>query len=223
MATMLGIFTAFFFFSMSGAFSPGPLTTMAIVEGSRRGKWSGTWLSLGHGLVEAPYMAVLALILWWGRETILEDPLIAGSIAFIGGGFLVWMGWSLARDAWRRVLSLTGGAAKTIRFGLIPTGLIVTVSNPYWWLWWALLTPFYIQESFAWGVLGVILLFVVHWLTDLIWLTGLAWLTGSGRSLISERIYRRIMIGCGGVILFFGVVFIWAGFRFIITGEVSLG
>ena len=55
------LLTTFFIISLTGALAPGPLTTVAIVEGSRRGKWAGARIAVGHALVEAPYMALIAI------------------------------------------------------------------------------------------------------------------------------------------------------------------
>jgi len=220
---MLQLLATFFVISLSGALSPGPLTTMAIAEGSRRGKWSGWWLSVGHGLAEGVYVAVIALLLWLGREALLQQPLVAGLIALIGGAFLAWMGWNMAAAAWRNRLTLRGEASGPAESGLIPAGIFFSVSNPYWWIWWALLVSLYIRDSLAWGVWGVVALFFVHWLTDVGWLTGLSWLTGSGRSLISQRVYRWIMIGCGAALLFFGGSFMVAGINFLTTGRLGVG
>lgn len=220
---MVPLLASFFAISLTGALSPGPLTTMAIVEGSRRGKWSGWWLAAGHGLVEAPYMALIAALLWFGREAILRQPFITGLIALIGGGFLAWMGWGMAFAAWQRRLTLAGEAAKQTHVGLVPTGSLVTLSNPYWWIWWALITPLYLEDALAWGLLGLFILYLVHWASDVGWLTGLSWLTGSGRSLFSERAYRWVIIICGGALVFFGFSFIIAGLRFLLTGEVGFG
>jgi len=220
---MIQLLASFFIVSLSGVLSPGPLTTVAIAEGSRRGKWSGWWLSLGHGLAEGIYVALIALILWFGRDAILEQPLIAGLIALVGGAFLVWMGWNMTVAAWRYRLTLTSEAAQQARFGLIPTGIFFSVSNPYWWVWWALITPLYIRESLVWGLGGVAILFLAHWLTDVGWLTGLGWLTGSGRSLISPGVYRWVLVICGVVLVFFGISFIIAGLTFLSTDRVGLG
>lgn len=219
---MFPLLATFFVISLTGALSPGPLTTMAIVEGSRRGRWSGLRLAVGHALVEGPYMGLIALALWLGREAILRQPLVAGLIAIIGGAFLAWMGWGMGYNSWRRRLSLEGEAAKEARLGLVPTGALVTLSNPYWWLWWALIIPIYLEDALAWGVLGLVVLYLVHWSTDLAWLSGLSWLSGSGRSLFSPGVYRWVLIVCGGALLFFGVSFVVAGLRFLVTGEVGL-
>jgi threonine/homoserine/homoserine lactone efflux protein len=220
---MVQLLATFFIISLSGALSPGPLTTMAIVEGSRRGRWSGWWLSVGHGLVEAVYVAALAWLLWYGREGLLRQPVVAGAIALVGGIFLAWMGWQTLLPAWRDQVRL--GAENTTgasRLGLTPTGAMVTLSNPYWWVWWALITPFYIQQSLAWGVAGLAVLFFIHWLTDFGWLTGLGWLTGSGRKLVSPALYRWILILCGIALIFFGVSFVAAGATMLWTGEIGL-
>jgi threonine/homoserine/homoserine lactone efflux protein len=220
---MIQLLGTFFIISLTGALSPGPLTTVAIVEGSRRGKWSGVRLAVGHGLVEIVYVAAIALVIWFGRQALLEQPLVIGSIAVVGGLFLVWMGWGMGYGAWRHRLTLEGSTDVDSKLGLVSTGSVVTLSNPYWWVWWALITPLYIEQALAWGVLGLLVLFVVHWSSDLGWLTLLAWLTGSGKSLFSARVYRVVLIVCGAALLFFGITFVIAGIGFLITGEVSLG
>jgi threonine/homoserine/homoserine lactone efflux protein len=219
---MFQLLGTFLIISLSGALSPGPLTTMAIAEGSRRGRWSGWWLSVGHGLVEGAYVAVIAFILWLGRDAILEQPLVAGIIALVGGGFLAWMGWGMALGAWQGQLTLEQETVKEGRFGLIPTGVFFSISNPYWWLWWALITPLYIRQALVWGFGGVIILFLVHWSIDIGWLTGLAWLTGSGRTILKPSVYRWILIVCGAALFFFGLTFVAAGVSFLHTGEVNL-
>lgn len=220
---MLPLLGTFFVISLSGALAPGPLTTMAIVEGSRQGKWSGWRLALGHGLVEGPYVLLIALVLWLGHEALLQQPLVAGLIALVGGFFLAWMGWGMGWGAWRGRLSLAGQTSGRARFGLVPTGALVSLSNPYWWIWWALATPLYIERAFGWGLLGLLVLYLVHWSSDLGWLTGLSWLTGSGRGLLSPGIYRWVLIVCGGALLFFGLSFVVAGLKFLASGQVSLG
>ena len=220
MAQLLG---TFFIITLTGALSPGPLTTVAIVEGSRRGKWSGIRLAIGHGIAEFPYVAAIALIIWLGREAWLRQPLIVGAIAIVGGIFLVWMGWGMGYGAWKHKLSLESDTETDSRLGLVATGAVVTLSTPYWWIWWALVSPLYIEQALGWGVLGLLIFFIVHWSVDLGWLTGLAWITGSGRSLFSPKVYRVVLIVCGAALIFFGVTFFAAGIRFIVTGEVGLG
>ena len=133
------------------------------------------------------------------------------------------MGWNMARGSWRGTLNLSYQESQEAPFNLVTTGSLVTLSNPYWWVWWALITPLYIADAFIWGALGVVILFLFHWSTDLGWLTGLAWVTGSGRALFSARVYRVVLMVCGAALVFFGITFVIAGIQFLVTGEVSIG
>ena len=87
-----------------------------------------------------------------------------------------------------------------------------------WGARWALVAVLYIEQAMVWGIVGVVLLFLVHWLSDIGWLTGLAWLTGSGHKLISPRVYRWVMVGCGIILLFLGLMFVVAGIKFFNDG-----
>jgi threonine/homoserine/homoserine lactone efflux protein len=179
-------------------------------------------LSLGHGIIEGIYVAFIAVVLWLGREAILEQAAIAGSIALAGGVFLAWMGWQMAWGAWYNRLSLTGGTVQKSGLGLVPTGIFVSISNPYWWIWWALIATTFVGQSLVWGVGGVALLFFVHWLTDLGWLTGLSWLTATGHRMFSPSVYRWVLLVCGATLLFFGLSFILIGLQILQTGVVRI-
>ena len=204
----------FFIISLSGALSPGPLTTMAITEGTRRGRWSGWWLSLGHGLVEGSLVLAVA----YGLGTWLKHPLVGAVIGIGGGAFLAWMGWGLVSGAWRRQLTLaaaaTAPAPPVTRLGLVPAGVALSVGNPYWSLWWVSVGAGFILASQQWGLLGVAVVFGIHWLSDLFWLTGLSFLAGSGRRLMSEGVYRGVLLVCGALLIVFSAYFVYSGIGF---------
>jgi threonine/homoserine/homoserine lactone efflux protein len=58
---LAAIFTTSFLVSLTGALSPGPLTTLAVREGVRRGFWAGPALAAGHGAIELALVVALAL------------------------------------------------------------------------------------------------------------------------------------------------------------------
>jgi threonine/homoserine/homoserine lactone efflux protein len=211
---MIQLAGLFFVVSLSGALSPGPLTTMAITEGARRGRWSGVWLSVGHGIAEVTLVAAVA----YGLGVWLNYPLVGASIGLGGGTFLAWMGWGLLSGAWRRQLTLaaatTADAPAVTRLGLIPAGIFLSVGNPYWSLWWASVGAGFILASQQWGLVGVIIILVIHWLSDLLWLTGLGFLAGSGRRIMSEGVYRGILLVCGAFLILFSGYFIYSGIGF---------
>jgi len=212
---MLQLAGVFFFVSLSGALSPGPLTTMALTEGTRRGRWSGWWLSAGHAIIEA----ILVFAIAYGLGTWLKHPLVGAVIGLGGGIFLAWMGWGLLSGAWRRQLTLTAATTAdppaVTRLGLVPAGIALSLSNPYWSLWWASVGAGFILSSQRWGIIGLVTVFVAHWLSDFFWLTGLGFLAGSGRGLMSEGVYRGVLMVCGIFLMSFSAFFIYSGVEFI--------
>jgi threonine/homoserine/homoserine lactone efflux protein len=211
---MLQLAGLFFFVSLSGSLSPGPLTTLSITEGARRGRWSGWWLSLGHAIIEATLVFAIA----YGLGMWLKQPLVGAVIGLAGGAFLAWMGWELMRGAWHRQLTLSAAAAAgapgVTRLGLVPAGIALSLGNPYWSLWWASVGAGFILSSQQWGPAGVGVIFVAHWLSDFLWLTGLGFLVGSGRRVMSDNVYRGVLLVCGAFLLLFSLYFIYSGIGF---------
>ena len=207
--------------SLSGALAPGPLTAMAVTEGARSGRWAGTWLAAGHGLVEIPLVFAIA----FGLGAWLRQPSVAGIVGLVGAVVLLWMGYGLVAGAMRGRLSLSShdtaerapATPTLLRWGHVPGGVLFTLTNPYWSIWWATLGATYIARVMAMG-LGLLTvggLALTHWLTDLVWLGGLSVLAASGRGLIGEKGYRAALLVCGVFLLVFGVYFAWTGIGFL--------
>jgi threonine/homoserine/homoserine lactone efflux protein len=222
LSQLLILYGTFMVISLSGALSPGPLSAMAISEGARVDRWAGTRLAFGHGLVEIPLVFGIA----YGLGAWLKLPLVSGVIGLVGGAFLVWMGYGLATGAWRGRLRLkqaqAGRAPGVMRLGQIPGGIALTLTNPYWAVWWASVGAIYVGRTmgFQSGLAPLGGLAIAHWLTDLAWLGGLSLLVGSGTGLIGERGYKAILLVCGLFLLVFGIYVCWNGFGFLILGRV---
>ena len=90
----------------SGAMMPGPLLTVTIGASVRRGFTAGPLIVLGHAILEI----VLVLLLVLGLAQFLASEWVTTVIALVGGAFLVYMGWSMTRDAWRGRVSLDLGS-----------------------------------------------------------------------------------------------------------------
>jgi threonine/homoserine/homoserine lactone efflux protein len=219
MTNLIPLYATFMLISLSGALSPGPLTALSISEGARAGRWAGTRLALGHGLVEIPLVFAIA----YGLGAWLRQPLVGALIGLVGAATLLWMGYGLTVGAWRGQLTLAGAASgptpAALRFGHVPGGIIFTLTNPYWSLWWATLGASYVARVVAISAspLAVGGLAVTHWATDLAWLGGLSLLVASGRGLIGERGYRWVLVGCGVFLIAFGLFFAWSGLGFLVT------
>jgi threonine/homoserine/homoserine lactone efflux protein len=211
---MVGFLSSAFVISLTGAMSPGPLTTLAITEGARRGRWAGWWLALGHGLIEGSLVVAISL----GLGSFLERPAVGAVVGVLGGLFLAWMGWGLVNGAWRGQLSLraavTAQAPAVSQLGLTPAGVALSLSNPYWSLWWGSVGAGLILTALEWGALGLMAFYLVHWFSDLAWLSLMSFLTASGRGLVNERVYRGMLVVCGLFLLGFSAYFIVSGLRF---------
>lgn len=220
MTPLLSLYATFVLISLSGALSPGPLTALALSEGVRAGRWAGVRLALGHGLVEIPLVFAIA----YGLGEWLRRPLVGGLIGLVGAAVLLWLGYGLAVGAWRGAFSLAAAAAApppaALRFGHMPGGVIFTVTNPYWSLWWATLGAAYVARVVALSATPAAVggLALSHWCVDLAWLGGLSLLVASGRRFIGERPYRLMLLVCGAFLLAFGVYFGWSGFTLLVKG-----
>lgn len=212
-------FTAFVV-GLSGAMMPGPLLTVAIGESARRGFVAGPLLVLGHGILELALVVALAL----GLSAWLSVPAVGRAIALVGGAFLVYMGWGMAKEAWQGKVELgvnpgLGNPSPGSR-GLHPVlaGVLVSLSNPYWSLWWATVGLSYIVLSLKQGVPGLASFFAGHISSDLVWYSLVAAAVAGGRRFLSQGVYRAILVACGAFLVFLGASFIYMG----ATGRVSL-
>jgi threonine/homoserine/homoserine lactone efflux protein len=210
---LVALYGTFMLVTLSGALSPGPLTAICFSEGVRAGRWAGTGMAVGHGLVEFPLVLAIA----FGLSRWLQQPLVNGVVALFGAAMLLWMGYGLVSGVLRRQLTLDTAARAPapamLKYGHIPGGAALTLTNPYWSLWWASLGATYVARTMALapGLPSVTGLWFTHWLIDLGWLGGLAFLASSGRGFITDRVYRGVLLACGLFVIGFGIYFLWSG------------
>ncbi|MFX4262385.1 LysE family transporter [Pelotomaculum propionicicum] len=222
------IFTTAFIVGFSGAMMPGPLLTVTIGESARRGFKAGPLIVLGHAFLELALILALA----GGLSVLLTTPRVSQTIAVLGGAFLLYMGAGMARDAAAGRVSLkmsdqagqevnhsnsggispgTGHAAAQKRMHPVLAGILVSVSNPYWTLWWATVGLGYITLSLQKGTLGLTSFFTGHILADLVWYSLISAAVAGGRKFLSDRIYGGIITACGIFLIGLGIYFLYYG------------
>ncbi len=185
---------------------PGPLLAVTLKESISRGKWSALWLSSGHAFCEL----ILVIALAAGLTRFISGNMVAGPIGLLGGVILIWMGIGAlkapsyeAKDA-----TLTRRKGR----GLVFTGSAVTVSNPYWSIWWLMAAPaLLLWSANQAGTAGIAAFYVGHILSDFLWFGIVGFAAGSGRRFLEGRPYRVAIRGCGIFLLFFGVYFVGYG------------
>ncbi|MDR7534033.1 MAG: LysE family transporter [Armatimonadota bacterium] len=185
--------------SLSGVLAPGPVSALAVSEGARRGAVAGPLVTLGHALAEAAMFGALAA----GTSRILQHPAVVGTIGLAGGIVLAWMGWGIVQTARRSMdwgagpaaagPGIAGGGAAVVR-----AGLLATVANPYWLLWWATVGAAYYVLFARFGAAALLALFLAgHLALDLGWCSLLALVVGAGRGRIPQQVYRAALAVCG--------------------------
>ncbi len=206
-----GVPVTSFLVALSGALMPGPLLTITVGEATRRGFWAGPLIILGHGLLEL----TLVLLLLTGLGTILNRPLVLGTVGLVGGVILVWMGLGLLRASRTSQLKFEAGSAR----GLHPvwSGIVMSLANPYWLLWWLTIGLGYVIFAARYGFVGVCLFFTGHILADLAWYTLVSAAVAYGRNFFTDGLYRGFLASCGCFLFLFSLYFGFQGVKFLLS------
>jgi len=185
--------------SLSGVMTPGPVFAATIAKGFKD-KGAGVKIALGHGLVEFPLMALIALSLGY----VFQEPAVKMAIGLVGGSLLVFLGVSMIRS--RRATA--EGGREQLPYSSFVTGALTTSANPYFFFWWATVGLFLIMNAEQFGAIVVVLFAVVHWSCDLAWYSVTAFTVFRTKHLWTPLVQEVVFIVCGLIMVVFGVVFI---------------
>ena len=203
--SLAAVFCSSFLIAFSGAMMPGPLLTVTVSESTQHGAMTGPLMIFGHGLLELAL--VIALLL--GVAPILQRHDVFVVISLVGGLILLWMALSMLKSLPGLTLSLKPGERKETN--LILSGMLFSLINPYWLLWWATIGLAYIMHSVQFGVMGVAAFFVGHILADLAWYSMISFGISKGRRFFSDVVYRRLIGCCASFLVLFSGYFIYSG------------
>jgi threonine/homoserine/homoserine lactone efflux protein len=190
--------------SASGALAPGPVTAVAVGQGSGS-RHAGAMIAIGHAMVEVP----LVLLMVVGLGAALARPGLQTAIALCGGACLIVMGVTMARAA-------RGARVETAavsRRGPLAAGVLLSATNPYFYLWWATVGLELIVQARAFGAAGFSSFVVVHWLCDLGWLWFLSALSFKGGQFFGRKFQVGAFVVCGALLVVFGAVFAFGAAR----------
>ena len=213
------VFSLAFVVALSGALVPGPLLTYTVIRtmGTRRGAHLvGARVIAGHALLEG----VLIAFLLAGFASVLRSPVTAKVIGAVGGSFLLFMGVRLVVDVARGKMrsplegpqppaqspDTRGSSVRGIRNPILG-GILISMSNPYWWIWWATIgLAFMVQYDISFRNWPLLLAFIAgHEAGDLAWYWLVSAVVSVGRRGLSGRLYRVVLIACALVMVGFGV------------------
>ena len=195
-----------FIVGLSGVLIPGTVFVAVVLQAVRKGWKVGPLIVLGHALLETGFGIALVL----GLSAIMGIQIVRTTIGFVGGVFLLWMGFSLLKSSRHaEILTTPGGKEpKSVSSSPVLAGLVASSINPYFYVWWATVgNVFTIKGLELAGLLGVAIFMFSHWISDLSWYTLISLSVGKSRRYMSNRIYRMVLGVCGMFLIVLGLIF----------------
>ena len=198
---MLEIFSMLFIgfsLGLTGALVPGPMLFATIETSLNKGWTSGPKVVLGHALIEVLVFVLIVM----GFSTLASQGIILW-ISVIGGAVLVIFGVMTIKEG--QTATLSGGAS--VFKSPFAAGVITSISHPYFWLWWLTIGAGMILMGLEVSLLAASVFLIGHLMADLGWYTMVSTAMSRGKSLMSEVMYQRVLMGCGVFLIGFGVWF----------------
>ncbi len=210
----LAVFGTSFLVGLSGALAPGPLLALDIRESARRGFWAGPYIATGHSILELLVVILLAV----GLLHFIEKGPAFTVISLSGGLFLLWMGWRMIRQRSGGLPSTAEGARGSGHYHPgrpMLGGAVLSITNPYWSLWWVTVGATFLAEarSLGLGTLGITAFYIGHILSDYSWFSTVSLAVASGRRIMNDTLYRGVAVVCGLFLWGMAAIFIVSGIR----------
>jgi len=108
-------------------------------------------------------------------------------------------------------------AAERSGKGLHPVlaGIVISLSNPYWFIWWLTIGMGYVMFARGLGLAGIIAFFTGHISSDLVWYSFVSYGIAMGGKYVSTRVIKVVLFICSLFLLLFGLFFITRGYQFL--------
>ena len=198
---MLAILSGVIVISFSGVMAPGPMFAVTLAK-SYRSPWAGTFIALGHAVIEVP----LILLIYFGFARFFQNDLVQMVLSIVGGGMILWIGIGMFRT---RAAVVHGG--KDLPYNAFTAGIFTSGLNPFFLLWWATIGSMLVMRFLDFGITGLAVFIVVHWLCDLIWLSFVSVTIYKTQSLWGRKFHEWLFIACSLLLAGFGIWFMVSG------------
>lgn len=212
-----------FLIGFSGAITPGPVLAIVIKETPRRGWKTGPLVVFGHSIIE--FILLVGIIL--GLDVILQTITAELIVSLAGGILLCILAALMLIDVFVKKISINkelnrrASEEKKKSYAPILDGIVLSVSNPFWIIWWATiglgliyteLPPLPVEfVPIAFGLIGITIFYIGHILSDFAWYTFISVMISSGKRWISDKVYQVILVVCAAFLIYLGVHFMING------------
>ena len=187
-----------FVIGLTGAVVPGPMLFATIAASLRKGWIAGPQIVFGHALVEIVICAIIVL----GFS--IANDITFQIVSLVGGGALILFGVATINSSRNAAFDAAGNDASRP----VIAGVLTSVSNPYFLIWWLTIGTSMVMDGLKIGVLAAVLFVVGHWIADIMWYTVVSISSSRGRSIMSDRTYRRMLLSCGVFLVCFGAYYV---------------
>ncbi|MCM8820857.1 MAG: LysE family translocator [Candidatus Omnitrophica bacterium] len=198
----ISIFLVSFIIAFTGALTPGPLLTLVVAKSLEYGRKAGPVIIGGHAALEIVIVCILVL----GLGKIINSPAVVKTISTGGALILIFFGISIINSIPEVSFNISAeryGASATLFF----QGITMSIANPYWTVWWLTVGLGLLITARDMGIKGLSFFFTGHILADLIWYSFVSYSIGKSKRIISQNIYRKILVVCGLILILFGLYF----------------
>jgi threonine/homoserine/homoserine lactone efflux protein len=201
MSELIALYGTVLVVSISGALSPGPVFAVNLAK-SYKSPFAGTLLSLGHAVVEVP----LIILIYFGFARFFENQVVQIVLSLVGGATILFMGIDMFRSRSKITME-----KQDTRYGAFTSGIIMSVMNPFFLLWWATAGSMLIMKVIPFGIGALAGFILAHWLVDLIWLSFVSVLVYKTHNLWSSKVQLWVFILNSLFLAGFGGYFIYSG------------
>jgi threonine/homoserine/homoserine lactone efflux protein len=212
---MLEILLFSFLVALTGALSPGPLLTFTIYKSlkEKKGYLATVFILLGHATIEL----TLILILLAGATVIFQNAIFLILVGVLGGIFLMILGILLIKNVYRNRIEINfevENHMKGFKGNSFVGGIVVSISNPFWELWWAVIgVGLMINLNIGFNnPFGLLLFFIGHELGDIVWYLPVSVFIHLGGRSLNPKIFQYVLIGCGLFMIIFGIYMMFNAF-----------
>jgi threonine/homoserine/homoserine lactone efflux protein len=204
---MLPLILSVVLISFAGAIVPGPILAVTIAK-SFKSPWAGLQIALGHVFINISVI----LLIYFGLSQFLQIVTVQVILSILGGILIIWLGINMFRT---RAKIVYGSA--DLRYSAFTLGILTTVLNPMFLLWWATIGSMFIMKFHEFGITGLIAFIFAMELPNLTWYPFASVVTyKTSSSLRGQRIKEWLFIICSMLLIGFGVWFVVSGIQMIL-------
>jgi threonine/homoserine/homoserine lactone efflux protein len=197
--------------AFSGALVPGPMFTLVVTSVAQKGFWTSFFIVVGHSILEL----LIVILFFLGILKYLDNPVVVKVISIFGGTFLLYMASSIIYsivkkrvklDLDRTKIKSSLGTRNT--FTIVGKGILISLANPYWYIWWLTIGAAFMVRSVTMNFGGVSAFYVGHILADFIWFLFVGFVVSTGRRFLNQKVYIGILLACSAFLVYLGIRFI---------------